>query len=99
VIVQLSDDAEIDLLVAVAFYEKHGTHVGDLFLVSISKDIKSLEHTGGIHSLRFGYHCMSSNKFPFAIYYFMDQEQVNVVAILDERQDPESISRRLSGEE
>ena len=38
-IVQLSDDAEIDLLVAIAFYEKHGTHVGDLFLVSISKDI------------------------------------------------------------
>jgi hypothetical protein len=39
VIVQLSDDAEIDLLVAIAFYEKHGTHVDDLFLVSISKDI------------------------------------------------------------
>jgi hypothetical protein len=39
VIVQLSDDAEIDLLVAIAFYEKHGTHVGDLFSVSISKDI------------------------------------------------------------
>jgi hypothetical protein len=62
VIVQFSDDAEIDLLVAVAFYEKHGTHVGDLFLVSITKDIKSLEHSGGIHSLRFGYHCMSSKK-------------------------------------
>ncbi|MFN9988278.1 MAG: hypothetical protein ACK52S_22215 [Pirellula sp.] len=42
---------------------------------------------------------MSSKKFPFAIYYFIDHEQVNVVAILDERQDPESISSRLSGEE
>lgn len=37
-IVNLSDDAENDLLVAIAFYEKHGTGVGSLFF--------SIDHRG-----------------------------------------------------
>lgn len=96
-IVNLSDDAETDLLVAIAFYEKHGTGVGSLFFQSITEDLRLLENLGGIHSLRFGFHCMSVKRFPFAIdYQIIANQQVNVVAILDERQDPESISRRLA---
>ncbi len=42
---------------------------------------------------------MSVKRFPFAIdYQIIANQQAKVVAVLDERQDPESISRRLAGE-
>lgn len=38
---------------------------------------------------------MPAKRFPFAIYYAVSNDTVYVVAILDERRDPEWIRRRL----
>jgi hypothetical protein len=39
---------------------------------------------------------MLSKRFPFAIYYHVDIEVIYVDAILDCRQNPEQIEKRLS---
>jgi len=95
-IVQISDDAESDLADGVAFYDQHGLEVGDHFRDSILADLQSLSVFGGVHSKRFGYHCMAAKRFPYAIYYLANETTVFVVAILDERRDPEWIRRRLA---
>ena len=94
-IVKLSDDAERDLLDGVAFYDQQGRDIGDYFLDSMMSDLRSLGVVGGVHAKRYGYHCMSAKRFPYAVYYFVAGEVVSVVAILDERRDPEWIKRRL----
>ena len=93
--VLVSDDAERDILDGIAFYDANGPDVGNYFNVSILADLQALSVFGGIHSTRLGYHCMPAKRFPFAIYYTVSDSTVYVVAILDERRDPDWIARRL----
>ena len=94
-IVRLSDDAERDLLDGIAFYDQHGWDVGTHFFDSLMDDLRSLSVVGGMHAKRYGYHCVASKRFPFAIYYIVDGSEILVVGILDERRDPQWIARRL----
>lgn len=95
-IVLISDDAEVDLADGVAFYDQHGLATGDHFLNSLLEDVQSLSVAGGAHAKRFGYCCKPAKRFPFAIYYTTDETTVFVVAILDERRDPNWIQQRLA---
>ena len=94
-IVQLSDDAERDLLDGIGFYDANDRPAGDYFLESLTADVRSLSLLGGVHSMRHGYRCMSASRFPYAVYYEVRSDVVSVVAILDERRDPEWIVGRL----
>ena len=94
-IVQLSDDAERDLVNGIAFYDARDRQAGDYFFESLTTDVRSLAVLGGVHSMLHGFHCMSASRFPFAVYYEVRSDVVLVVAILDERRDPEWIADRL----
>ena len=93
--VRLSDDAERDLVAGIAFYNQHGLEVGAYFRESILNDIAALEILGGVHAQRHGFHCMPAKRFPFAIYYAMADLVVSVMAVLDERRNPQWIEQRL----
>lgn len=95
-IVLLSDDAELDLVRGVTFYDSAGKAVGEHFLDSLITDLQSLSFSGGVHGKRFGYHCMCASRFPFAIYYTVEGDSVIVIAILDERRNPDLIADRLN---
>ncbi len=94
--VRVSDDAERDLAHGISFYDRHGVEVGNHFRDSILADLQALSVLGGVHAKRFGYHCMSAKRFPYAIYYMTDDTTVSVVGILDERRDPAWIQQRLN---
>lgn len=94
-IIRLSDDAERDLVDGIAFYNQHGRDVATYFLDSLMDDLRSLSVVGGVHGKRYGYHCMGAKRFPFAIYHIVEGSAILVLAILDERRDPEWIARRL----
>lgn len=73
--------------------------LGTIFLDSLYSDIDSLMIYSGIHPVKFDdYYCMLSKRFPFAIYYYVKKEVVFVDAILDCRQKPEHIEKRISRE-
>ena len=93
--VELSNEAEQDLLDGVRFYDRNGREVGSYFLQSIASDLRSLSILGGVHRKAYGYHRMTAKRFPFSIYYRVDGGVVRVMAILDERRSPESIAKRL----
>lgn len=70
--------------------------VGDYFLDSILSDLDSLVLFAGVHPIHFQFHRMLSKRFPFAIYYEVEEDVVSVYAILDLRRDPLWLSKRLS---
>jgi len=79
-----------------SFYEKQGEGLGDYFFDSLFSDIDSLTLYAGIHPKFFGYHRMLSKRFPYAIYYKLENESVAVVwRVLDLRRDPKKIKRSL----
>lgn len=95
-IVEVSSDAEDDLVAGYWFYEEQEPGLGSYFRDCLIADIESLSLYGGIHEIAYGYHRALSKRFPYAIYYEVHEEMVIVIAVLDVRRDPEWTRRRLS---
>ncbi len=81
--------ANNDLLNGYDFYEQQEQGIGNYFLDSLFSDIDSLLIYHGVHPVFFGtYHRMLSQRFPFAIYYRIEGDDIVVYAILDCRKNP-----------
>ena len=81
------------------FYEKQGEGLGDYFFDALFSDIDSLLLFGGIHRKIYGYHRLLSNRFPYAIYYKIENKNVITVwRILDCRKDPKKTVKALKKE-
>ena len=91
----LVDEAIEDLEVGSLFYNSQRQGIGNYFVSSLLTDVASLEIYAGIHSIHYGYHRMLSQRFPFAVYYEIVLGISRVVAVLDMRQDPDSIQKIL----
>ncbi len=77
--IRLLSSALDDLSKGRLFYEKQGEGLGEYFFDSLFSDIDSLALYGGIHQKYFGYHRMLSKRFPYAIYYKLEEESVVVI--------------------
>jgi plasmid stabilization system protein ParE len=83
-----------DLYEGRKFYEKQREGLGEYFFDSLFSDVDSLTLYAGIHAKVFGYHRMLSKRFPYAIYYTMENESVVLVwRILDMRRNPKIIKK------
>ena len=94
--VQILDEAQRDLIESYRFYEGQGEGLGDYFLDSLFSDIDSLQFYAGIHPVYFGYNRLLSKRFPFAVYYRVENEIARVYAVLDCRREPSWTRTRLS---
>ena len=105
--IRILASASRDLIEGYRFYERRAEGVGAYFLDSLSSDIDSLIISAGMHSMHFGkyhrhsmhfgkYHRLLSKRFPFAVYYLVDEQTVLVYAVLDCRRRPAWIRKRLS---
>ena len=81
------------------FYERHGEGVGQYFLDSLFSDIDSLLLYAGIHQQSFGFHRLLSKRFPYAVYYLVEEEVIIVYRVLDLRQNPASIRENLTADD
>ena len=94
--IKILSSAMDDLYEVRLFYEKQGEGLGDYFFDSIFSDIDSLVLYGGIHGKVYGYHRLLSKRFPYAVYYTVEDSEVVVVQrVLDLRQNPKKIRRAL----
>ena len=76
--------------------EKQGEGLGAYFFNSLFSDIDSLVLYAGIHIKIFGFYRMLSRRFPYAIYYKIENESdILVYRVLDLRRDPKMIKRSL----
>lgn len=79
------------------FYEMQQAGLGDYFLDSLFSDIDSLLLYTGIHQKVFGYHRTLSRRFPYAIYYKVEGDDIQVWRVLDCRQNPARTRTALTG--
>ncbi len=93
----LSQEAEDDIKKGIDFYENMKINLGGYFLNYIMAEIESLKIYKGIHVKIYGYYRMLSKKFPYAIYYKIEDD-IKVYAVLDCRQNPKNIEKRLKSE-
>ena len=94
--IRLLDLASQDLMDGFNFYEQQESGLGGYFLDSLFSDIDSLLIHAGIHPTYFqSYYRMLSKRFPFAVYYLIDGNDVLVYAILDCRKNPAWVRRRM----
>ena len=89
--------ARDDLADGFDFYERQSEGLGSYFLEALYADVESLRLYAGIHRKVFGFHRLLSKRFPYAAYYDLEGRTIRVWAVLDCRQDPETIRRRLAG--
>ena len=93
--IEILDEAQEDLTQGFHFYESREPGLGSYFIYCLFSDIDSLFIYAGIHQVLFAYHRCLSKRFPFAIYYGVENELVRVHAVLDGRRNPSWIRARL----
>lgn len=93
--IRLLETAKQDLREGWIFYERASAGLGDYFLDCMQADVRSLEVFAGIHEMSEGFHRMLVKRFPFAVYYLLEENVIDIYAILDCRRDPEWIVKRL----
>ncbi len=87
--IRLLTSAFNDLADGRDFYERQGEGIGEYYLNSLFSDIDSLALYAGVHRRVFGFHRLLSKRFPYAIYYEIETENMVVVyRVLDCRQNP-----------
>src|SRR5690242_4843939 len=93
---QILDLARDDLIDGFHFYERKEAGLGRRFLNCLYTDIESLVEFGGIHRKPHRrFHRALSKKYPFAIYYTVVHETVQIRAVVDCRRRPSWIRRHL----
>jgi plasmid stabilization system protein ParE len=94
--IQLSSDALADLEEGFDFYQQQAPGLGSYFIASLTADIEALNYFGGVHQIAHGYYRALSRRFPFCIYYFVEADDLIVVAVIDARRNPLWTRQRLS---
>ncbi len=95
--IRILTSASRDLVEGYLFYEQQSEGLGDYFLNSLYSDIDSLLVSAGVHATHFGkYHRLLSKRFPFAVYYRVEDSVVKVYAVLDSRRSPAWTRKKLN---
>lgn len=93
--IRILPEAERDLELGGDFYESQREGLGRYFNDCLMADIESLRIYAGIHRRVHDLFRCLSNRFPFAIFYDISPDMVDIYAVLDCRQDPREIEARL----
>ncbi|MDL1959809.1 MAG: type II toxin-antitoxin system RelE/ParE family toxin [Deltaproteobacteria bacterium] len=94
--IKILKSAKEDLKEGFYFYKLQQKGLGNYFLEALSADIESLRIFAGVHSIHFDrYYRLLSKRFPFAIYYRIEENEVRIYAVIDCRRDPAWIRQRL----
>jgi plasmid stabilization system protein ParE len=94
---RILDSALEDLDRGRLFYERQGEGLGPYFLDSLFGEIDSLVLYAGVHRKVFGFHRLIVRRFPYGIYYRLEEDGVVVVwRVLDLRRSPSWIRKALS---
>jgi plasmid stabilization system protein ParE len=93
---RILDSALVDLDRGRRFYELQGEGLGAYFLDSLFAEIESLMLYAGVHRKVFGFHRLIARRFPYGVYYRVEDGGVAVVwRVLDLRRSPAVVRKAL----
>lgn len=88
-------EVEADLDAGKQFYDAAQMGVGKYFQDGLIADMASLIIYAGVHKSEHGFHRMFAKRFPYAIYYYVENQAAYVVAVLPIRRNPLWIQNKL----
>ncbi len=94
--VLISRNAVADMVEGKAFYDRRSLGLGNYFWDCLISDIGSLIVYAGVHISHFGFFRMLSRRFPYAIYYELNDKTALVVAVLPMRRRPNAIKAKVA---
>ncbi len=90
-------EAELDLSAAFKWYEGQRTGLGHDFLLQVDAGLRFLERTPLVFpQLYRGIRRHLIKRFPYKIYYLVEETTVIILAVVYSGRDPQWISKRLS---
>ena len=96
-LIDILDEAKDDIVNGGLFYRRQGGEfLKNYFVDSIFADIDTLAFSANMHPVRHGCYRLLADKFPYSIYYRVEDDVVKVWRVLDNRRDPEWIERQLA---
>ena len=90
-------EAADDLEAGRVFYDQREAGVGDYFWDSLIADVESLSIFAGVHVKKHALYRMLAKRFPYAVYYDLEDEVAYVIAILPLRRDPVWLEKKVRG--
>ena len=95
-IIDLLDEAKEDIINGGLFYRRQGGEsLKEYFIDSVFASIDSLAWRAGTNSIHYGCYRLLVDKFPYSVYYCIEDDVVKVWRVFDNRRDPEWIERQL----
>jgi plasmid stabilization system protein ParE len=89
-------EAEADLADAKDYYERQRDGLGTEFVKSIAETFERIERLPESHpDIHRGVRRALTRRFPFAIYYRIEGDEVIVIAVMHSRRDPRSWKSRV----
>ena len=89
------EEVKEDLMAGSSFYELQSYGLGEYFRDCIISDMESLRLYAGIHERHNDCYRMLSKRFPYAIYYDIQDDTAVILAVLDMRRDPSWIHSKV----
>ena len=88
--------AKDDLRDGYLFDERQGgAYLGNYFLATLQGELSSLALYAGTHNKRFSFYRALSRRFPYSIYYDIEDGEARVYGVFDNRRDPNWIYSHL----
>lgn len=94
--IRLLESARDDLRSGWSFYERQMPGLVKSFLAAIDSDVQTLAVYAGTHLKLDRFYRMLLKRFPFALYYLINESSIDIYPILDCRRDPIWIRDRLA---
>ncbi|MCQ2368073.1 MAG: type II toxin-antitoxin system RelE/ParE family toxin [Kiritimatiellae bacterium] len=94
--VKFSKSAHLDIVDGWHFYNSQQEGLGDYFSDTIYSEAGSLALYAGIHTRVYGFYRLLSGRFPYSIYYDIEDSGVVVYAVIGNKRNPDWIDEHLS---
>lgn len=89
------DEAELDVIDAVAWYEEQRTGLGGEFLIELDLALQRVVKAPfQFPQIKNNVRRALLHKFPYSVYFLVGDEKVDVIAILHQHRDPNTWEER-----
>ena len=83
------DEAELDIIDAVAWYEEQRAGLGGEFLIELDAVMQRVAQTPlQFPQIKHGVRRALLNRFPYSVYFLASDEMVDVIAVVHQHRDP-----------
>ena len=85
-----TDRAKVDIELAFAWYERQRRGLGFEFLDCVETAVKSIIDNHEMYRIyNLNFRCCVLRRFPFSVFYTVEEKEIVVHSVFDNRQDPD----------